>query len=88
MKIYYHEKEKIVKLLKNPKREKRPIDLFLRNRDTVQITPEQLQIITQYFGDDYKKMKPLFANKDNLYGFFKSHIENIKKINTKRNRRK
>lgn len=88
MKIYYHEKEKIVNLLKNPQKEKRGIELFLRNRDKVEIKPDQIKMLSSFFGSDYKKIKPLFSNKDSLYSFFKQYLENIKKINTKRNRRK
>ena len=45
-------------------------------------------MLSSFFGSDYKKIKPLFSNKDSLYSFFNQYLENIKKINTKRNRRK
>jgi hypothetical protein len=88
MKIYYHEKEKILKLLKNPSREKRPVNFYLRNRDSVEVNSEQLNAINSVTNGDFKKIKSLFANKDTLYGFFKTYFENIKKLNNKRNRRK
>ena len=88
MKIYYHEKEKIVSLLKSPNREKRGISLFLRNRDIIDLNTQQINILSATFGHDYTKIKPLLKDKNTIYSFFANYLENIKKINNKRNRRK
>jgi len=88
MKIYFHEREKIVSLLKNPKREKRGINLFLRNSESVNITPEQINILSTVFGPNYQNIKPILSNKNTLFSFFKEYLEKLKKINNKRIRRK
>lgn len=88
MRYYYHEKERISELFKRKKVPKIPITIYLRDRSTIELHPQHLSILKNAVGSDNNKLKSLLANKKTITDVLNISVENIKKINNKRNNRR
>lgn len=87
MKYYYHEKERIMNLFKNPNRVKTPLTVYLGDRSKVSISPSDFRALSSMIGTDKDKIKGVFSSKGNISSFFKIFSENIKIINNNKSRR-
>lgn len=88
MRYYYHEKERLVKLLNSSKRLKLPITIYLRDRNSINLNPTQVQMVQSFVNSDDKKLKMLLKNQKTINNFLSTFTENVKKINNKRTRSK
>jgi len=88
MRYYYHEKERLGDLFKRKKIPKIPITVYLRDRSTVELYPQHIDILKNAIGTDVKKIKTLFTDKKTISNLLNKTVENIKKINNKRNNRR
>lgn len=88
MRYYYHEKERLGDLFKRKKIPKIPITVYLRDRSTIELYPQHIDIIKTAVGSDNKKIKTIFTDKKTVSKLINNTVENIKKINNKRNNRR
>jgi len=88
MRYYYHEKERLGDLFKRKKIPKIPITVYLRDRSTIELHPQHIDILKNAIGTDVKKIKTLFTDKKTISNLLNKTVENIKKINNKRNNRR
>lgn len=88
MRYYYHEKERLGDLFKRKKLPKIPITVYLRDRSTIELYPQHIELLKTIVGSDNKKIKSLFTDKNTISNLLNKTVENIKKINNKRNNRR
>lgn len=88
MRYYYHEKERLLKLINNKKLPKIPVKIFLRDRSSIVLNAPQISMIQTYVKSDPKSLKILLKDTNTITSFLNKFTENIKKINKIDTRRK
>jgi hypothetical protein len=81
MRYYYHEKERLNSLFQGIGRLKVPVTIHLRDRNVVNLTPQQMRIIYGIVGTDDKKIKTMFSSKKMVGSTIITIGEKLKQIN-------
>lgn len=79
---HYHEKERLNGVFSNPDKIKAPVNIILRDKSRVSLTPVEVRLLGGIVGNDDKKIKSLLSSRNIIGASLTSMRENLKKINS------
>ena len=85
---YHHEKERLSSVFGNAHKVKVPVQLRLRDRSNVTLSPQEVQLLGGIVGNDDKKIKALLSHKNIISATLMAMRENFKQINNNKKSRR